>query len=205
VRFRFFPEKSNFFAEFSAMAVKLQEGAGMLDAMLAGYTPDGRQADAISQVEDACDRLTHDIIQKLNRTFVTPIDREDIHALARTLDDVMDAIDAAATLMPLYRIGSLRFGARELARVINGQTDQLRVAVDSLEGKGSIHESIRRIHDLEHEADAIHREAVRLLFEEERDPIAVIQWKEILDLLEAATDAAEAAADVIEGVVLKHA
>ena len=205
MRFRFFPEKSSFFEEFSTMATRLQEGAALLTSMLAGDAPDHSRADAISQAEDACDRLTHDIIQKLNRTFVTPIDREDIHALARTLDDVMDAIDAAATLMPLYHIRSLRFGARELAAVIAGQADQLRVAVDALEGKQGVYDRIREIHTLEHDADSIHREAVRRLFEEERDPIAVIQWKEILDLLEAATDAAEAAADVIEGIVLKHA
>ena len=205
MRFRFFPEQNSFFNEFAAMAAKLQEGAALLTAMLSGPSPDHAQAEAIYQAENDCDRLTHDIIQKLNRTFVTPIDREDIHALARTLDDVMDSIDAAATLMPLYKIGALRFGARELAAVIAGQVDQLRVAVDSLEGKGGVYDRIREIHTLENEADKLHREAVRRLFEEEKDPIAVIQWKEIFDLLEAATDAAEAAADVIEGIVLKHA
>ena len=205
MKFRLFPERGTFFQDFSAMAAKLQDGASLLTAMLAGATPDAARASAISEAENACDRLTHDIIQKLNRTFVTPIDREDLHALARTLDDVMDAIDAAATLLPLYRIETLRFGARELAAVIAGQSDQLRVAVDSLEKKQGIYDRIREIHTLEHEADSIHREAVRRLFEEERDAIVVIQWKEILDLLEAATDAAESAADVIEGIVLKHA
>lgn len=205
MRFRLFPERGNFFQDFSAMAAKLQEASAMLTSMLAGDSPVAERAEAISQAEDACDRLTHDIIQKLNKTFVTPIDREDIHALARTLDDVMDAIDAAATLLPLYHITTLRFGARELAAVIAGQADQLRIAVDSLEKKEGVHDRIREIHTLEHEADNIHREAVRRLFEEERDPMAVIQWKEILDLLEDATDAAESAADVIEGIVLKHA
>jgi predicted phosphate transport protein (TIGR00153 family) len=205
MRFRFFPERSTFFQEFSAMAVKLQEGAALLTAMVAGDVPDASRAEAIFQAEDACDRLTHAIIQNLNRTFVTPIDREDIHALARTLDDVMDAIDAAAGLMPLYRISHIRFGTRELAAVIASQVDQLRIAVDSLEVKGGIQDSIREVHALENRADILHRDAVRRLFDEEKDPIAVIQWKEILDLLEAATDAAESAADVIEGVVLKHA
>ena len=205
MRFRLFPERGTFFQDFSAMAAKLQDAAAMLTAMLAGAAPDAGRAEAISQAEDACDRLTHEIIQRLNTTFVTPLDREDIHSLARTLDAVMDAIDAAATLMPLYRIASVRFGARELAAVIAGQSDQLRVAVDGLEKKEGVNDRIRQIHDLEHEADSIHREAVRRLFEEEKDPIAVIQWKEILDLLEAATDAAESAADVIEGILLKHA
>ena len=205
MRFRFFPEPGNFFQDFSAMAAKLQEGAALLTTMLAGDSPVADRAEAIGDAEHACDRLTHEIIQKLNKTFVTPIDREDIHALARTLDDVMDSIDAAATLLPLYSITSVRFGARELAAVIAGQCDQLRVAVDSLEKKVGINDRIRQIHDLEHEADSIHRDAVRRLFQEEKDPIAVIQWKEILDLLEAATDAAESTADVIEGILLKHA
>jgi predicted phosphate transport protein (TIGR00153 family) len=205
LRLRFLPEKADFFQGFSAMAVKLQEGAGMLNAMFAGDVPDHAKADEIRDAEDACDTLTHEIIQRLNRTFITPIDREDIHALARTLDDVMDSIDAAATLLPLYEIRSLRHGARELAAVIARQAEKLRLAIDALQHKGEINDRIREIHTLEHEADIIHREAVRQLFREERDPLAVMKWKEILDLLEAATDAAEAAADVIEGIVVKHA
>jgi hypothetical protein len=205
LRFRFLPEKADFFQGFSAMAAKLEDGAGLLSGMLAGDAPDHAKADEIRDAEDACDTLTHDIIQKLNRTFITPIDREDIHALARTLDDVMDAIDAAATLLPLYDIRTVRHGARELASVIARQTEKLRAAIDAMQHKTEVYDRIREIHTLEHEADIVHREAVRQLFREERDPIAVMKWKEIMDLLEDATDAAEAAADVIEGIVLKHA
>jgi predicted phosphate transport protein (TIGR00153 family) len=205
VKFRFLPDKPDFFAGFSTMAVKLQEGAGLLTAMLASDPPDHAKADEIRDAENACDSLTHDVIQRLNRTFITPIDREDIHALARTLDDVMDAIDAAATLLPLYEIRSVRHGARELAAVIARQTEKLRQAIDAMQQRDEVYQRIREIHVLEHEADIIHREAVRQLFKEERDPIVVMKWKEIVDLLEAATDAAEAAADVIEGIVVKHA
>jgi uncharacterized protein len=205
LKFRFFPEKHDFFVDFAQLADKLRDGAALLTAMLAGETPHAGKVDEIRDAEHACDRVTHDIIQRLNRTFITPIDREDIHALARTLDDVMDAIDAAATLLPLYDIRSLRLGARELAAVITRQTEKLYAAIDALRHKQPVYELIREIHTLEHEADEVHREAVRRLFAEERDAIAVIKWKEILDLLEAATDAAEAAADVIEGIVLKHA
>ena len=205
MRFRFLPEKADFFQGFSAMAAKLQDGAGLLTDVLAGDEPDYSLVDQIRDAEDACDTLTHDLIQKLNRTFITPIDREDIHALARTLDDVMDAIDAAATLLPLYEIRTIRHGARELAAVIARQTEKLRQAIDAMQQRTEVYERIREIHVLEHEADIVHREAVRQLFREERDPIAVLKWKEIMDLLEDATDAAEAAADVIEGIVLKHA
>ena len=186
------------------MAGRVQEGARLLRTMLGGPAPDHSKADEIRVVEHDCDELTHRIIQQLHTTFVTPLDREDIHALARTLDDVMDAIDAAATLFPLYKIATVRRGSDDLAATIARQTDQLCLAIQALEKRTGVQERIREIHTLEHDADMIHREAVQYLFREERDPIAIIQWKEILDLLEAATDAAEAVADVLEGIVLKH-
>jgi predicted phosphate transport protein (TIGR00153 family) len=204
VRFRFLPQQARFFDEFTAMAGRVQDGARLLRGMLGGAAPDYAKADEIRVVEHDCDERTRQIIQRLNTTFVTPLDREDIHALARTLDDVMDAIDAAATLFPLYEIATVRRGAAELAAIIGQQTDQLRAAVEALEKRGGVQERIREIHTLEHEADLMHREAVAQLFREQKDPIRVIQWKEILDLLEAATDAAEAVADVLEGIVLKH-
>jgi len=204
VRFRFLPQQGRFFDEFTAMAGRVQDGARLLRGMLGGAAPDYAKADEIRVVEHDCDERTRQIIQRLNTTFVTPLDREDIHALARTLDDVMDAIDAAATLFPLYEIATVRRGAAELAAIIGQQTDQLRAAVEALEKRGGVQERIREIHTLEHEADLMHREAVAQLFREQKDPIRVIQWKEILDLLEAATDAAEAVADVLEGIVLKH-
>jgi hypothetical protein len=204
VRFRFLPQQARFFDEFTAMAGRVQDGARLLRAMLGGTAPDHAKADEIRVVEHDCDERTRQIVQRLNTTFVTPLDREDIHALARTLDDVMDAIDAAATLFPLYEIKSVRRGAADLAAMIGQQADQLRLGVEALEKRTGVPERIREIHTLEHEADLLHREAVAQLFREERDPIRVIQWKEILDLLEAATDASEAVADVLEGIVLKH-
>jgi predicted phosphate transport protein (TIGR00153 family) len=204
VQLRFLPRQARFFDEFTAMAGRVQDGARLLRGMLSTAAPDHAKAEEIRVVEHDCDERTHQIIQRLNTTFVTPLDREDIHALARTLDDVMDAIDAAATLFPLYEIAKVRVGAAELAAVIGQQSDQLRLAIEQLEKRTGVDERIREIHTLEHEADLIHRDAVQHLFREESDPIAVIKWKEILDLLEAATDAAEAVADVLEGIVLKH-
>jgi uncharacterized protein len=204
LRFRFLPQQARFFDEFTAMAGRVQDGARLLKAMLGGPAPDHAKADEIRVVEHDCDERTHQIIQRLNTTFVTPLDREDIHSLARTLDDVMDAIDAAATLFPLYEIATLRRGAVELAATIGQQTDQLCGAVQALEKRVGVRERIREIHTLEHEADLIHRDAVAHLFREERDPVAILKWKEIFDLLEAATDAAESVADVLEGIVLKH-
>src|SRR3954465_1213956 len=101
--------------------------------MLAPDKPVWDKADEIKEVEHKCDFLTHEVIQRLNRTFVTPLDREEIHALARSLDDVMDAIDAAATLVRLYRLDSVRIGARELARIITASTDQVHLALEAME------------------------------------------------------------------------
>jgi len=204
VRLRFIPQEHRFYDEFNSMAARVLDGARLLREMLAGDTPDHAKAAAIRAVENNCDEITHQIIQQLNRTFVTPMDREDIHALARTLDDVMDAIDAAATLFPLYDIRIVRKGAGEMAELIARQADQLRLAVEALEKKTGTSERIVEIHTLEHEADLLHADSVRQLFKDERDPIVIIQWKELFDLLEAATDAAEAVADVLEGIVLKH-
>jgi predicted phosphate transport protein (TIGR00153 family) len=172
--------------------------------MLAPDRPIWDKADEIKEVEHKCDFLTHEIIQRLNRTFVTPLDREDIHALARSLDDVMDAIDASASLVRLYRLDSVRFGARELAVIITASTKQVRAALGAMEKrKGVIAHSVE-INRLENEADRTHQQAVSRLFDEERDPITVIKWKETLDFLEDATDRCEDVANVLEGVMVKH-
>src|SRR5207244_9781181 len=107
-----------FASDVQALAAELKRGARLLEEMLEPERPVWDKADEIKEVEHKCDFLTHEIIQRLNRTFVTPLDREDIHALARSLDDVMDAIDASAALVRLYRLESVRVGARELARTI---------------------------------------------------------------------------------------
>jgi len=172
--------------------------------MLAPDHPIWDKADEIKESEHKCDFLTHAIIQRLNRTFVTPLDREDIHALARSLDDVMDAIDAAATLVRLYRLESVRFGARELARVISACTDQVRFALDGLEEHKGLATHAIEINRLENEADRIHQQAVSRLFDDEHDPIVIMKWKEALDFLEDATDRCEDVANVLEGVMVKH-
>jgi predicted phosphate transport protein (TIGR00153 family) len=204
LRLRFIPQEARFYDEFNTMAARVQDGARLLREMLAADTADFGKAEQIRAVENNCDEITHQIIQRLNKTFVTPLDREDIHALAGRLDDVMDAIEAAATLFPLYDLHAIRHGAAELGDLIARQADQIRLAVEALEKKHGVAERIVEIHTLEHQADLLHAQSVRQLFKEERDPIVVIQWKELFDLLEAATDAAEAVADVLEGIVLKH-
>jgi len=204
VRLRLIPREEKFYKDFQAMADELQRGGRLLEAMLAPDRPLWDKADEIKEVEHKCDFLTHEIIQRLNRTFVTPIDREDIHALARSLDDVMDAIDASAAVIRLYRLTSVRSGARELAKVISASTVVIHHALAALEQTKGVAAHAVEINRLENEADRIHQQAVVRLFDEETNPIVVIKWKEALDFLEQATDRCEDVANVIESIVVKH-
>jgi len=202
--FRLLPREEKFYTDFLALADELKRGARLLEEMLAPERPMWDKADEIKEVEHKCDFLTHEIIQRLNRTFVTPLDREDIHALARSLDDVMDAIDASAALVRLYRLETVRVGARELARTITMSTDQVHVALEAMEKHKALTTHAVEINRLENEADRIHQQAVSRLFDDERDPIVVMKWKEALDFLEDATDRCEDVANVLEGVMVKH-
>ncbi|HET7707110.1 MAG TPA: DUF47 family protein [Thermoanaerobaculia bacterium] len=203
-RFRLIPREEKFYADFMAMADQIRVGAQLLEELFSSEPPLTTRADEIRDVEHKCDFLTHEIIQRLNKTFVTPIDREDIHSMARALDDVMDAIDDAATLVPLYRIQKVRPGVRELAHTIRIQADAMRLAMEALEQRKGVMEHAVEINRLENEADRLYREAVGRLFDEETDPITVMKWKEILDLLERATDRAEDVANLVENIVVKH-
>jgi uncharacterized protein len=204
VRFRLIPKEEKFFEDFTALADRIVSGATLLERMLASDPPHWDTALQIKQIEHECDSLTHDIIQRLNKTFVTPIDREDIHALATSLDDVMDAIDAASGVLRRYRMASLRYGARELASLTWQGAVQMKVAVEALDLRKGVHERAVEVNRIENAADDVHDEALRRLFEEEKDAITLIKWKEVLDLLEEATDRCEDVANVLEGVVVKH-
>jgi len=204
VRFRLIPREEKFFSDFITLADRIVSGATLLERMLASDPPAWDTALQIKQVESECDSITHDIIKRLNSTFVTPIDREDIHALAKSLDDVMDAIDAAAAVTRRYRMASLRYGARELASLTWQSAMQVKVAVEALERRKGVHQLAVEVNRLENAADDVHDEALRRLFEEEKDAITLIKWKEVLDLLEDATDRCEDCANVLESVVVKH-
>jgi predicted phosphate transport protein (TIGR00153 family) len=204
-RFRLIPREERFFEDFTALAAEIGVGARYLEEMLQPDPPLWDRADEIKEVEHRCDSITHEILKRLHRTFVTPLDREDIYAMARGLDDVMDAIDAAAGVVRRYRVQRVRNGGRELARVIALSTGQLTVAMEALERHDTVQEAIVEVNRLENEGDRIHHQAVEELFAEEKDPIEVIKWKEILDFLEEATDMCEDVANLLEGIVLKHA
>jgi uncharacterized protein len=204
-KLRLIPRAEKFFEDFIALADRIVSAATLLEKMLSSDPPAWEMALQIKQVEQECDNLTHQIIQRLNRTFVTPIDREDIHALATSLDDVMDAIDAAATVVRRYRIASMRYGARELASLVWQSAMQVRDAVEALDKRKGVHERAVEVNRLENAADVVLDESLRRLFEEEKNAITVMKWKEMFDLLEEATDRCEDCANVLEGVVVKHA
>jgi uncharacterized protein len=203
-RFSLIPREARFFQDFVGLSEEIRTGARALKQMMSEHPPDLGKADTIKDIEHACDGRTRTIIDRLNRTFITPLDREDIHALAISLDDVMDAIDAAAAVSRLYKITHVRPGARRLAEIICESTDRITEALQALEERRGVLELAARVNQLEREADRVHQDAIVALFDEERDPISVIKWKEIFDFLEAATDRCEDVGNLLEGVVVKH-
>ena len=204
-RFSLIPHEHRFFVELVGLSEQIRSGARLLKQMLAGAAPDMDKVEGIRELEHACDRSTRGIIDRLNRTFVTPLDREDIHSLASRLDDVMDAIDGAAAVVRLYKIADVRPGARRLAEIISDSVDRITEALELLEKRDGVIELAARVSQLENEADRVHQDAIVDLFDHERDPITVIKWKEIFDFLEAATDRCEDVANLLEGVIVKHA
>jgi uncharacterized protein Yka (UPF0111/DUF47 family) len=193
VAFSLIPKSEHFFDDFVGLAEEIRGGARLLKQMMSSDPPDMSKADAIKDVEHLCDGRTRAIVDAVNRTFVTPLDREDIHALAISLDDVMDKIDR------------IRPGARRLADIVCESVDRITEALGALEKRRPVVlEIAARVNQLEREADRVHQDAIVALFDEERDPITVIKWKEIFDFLEAATDRCEDVGNLLEGVVVKH-
>jgi predicted phosphate transport protein (TIGR00153 family) len=203
-RFRLIPHDEQFFTDFISLTEQIRRGAHTLNHMLAASPLAIEQAQVIKDIEHQCDKSTHGIIDRLHRTFVTPLDREDIHELAVNLDDVMDAIDAAATVIKLYKVTEARSGLRRLGEIIGESMDLLAEAMTGLERRRNVIELVVRVNQLEKEADRVHQDAIVMLFDNEQDPIAVIKWKEIFDFLEAATDRCDDVANVLQGVVVKH-
>jgi uncharacterized protein len=204
VAFRLIPREEPFFDAFVALSEQIRNGAMLLEEMLAPDRVIWTKADEIKAVEHICDGLTRDVIQRLNRAFITPLDREDIHRLARSLDDVMDAIDASAALLRLHRIEQVRSEARELAAIIKASVDQVGIGLKALENRTNLHTCAVEINRLENHADRVHQAAVGALFANEHNPTTIMKWKEILDFLEDATDRCEDVADVFEVVIVKY-
>ena len=197
------PKDNSFFPMFSAMSDNLIAGARTLVDLFADYKDiDGKIAE-IQRIEHLGDDLTHAILTKLNQTFITPFDREDIHQLASKLDDVLDLINTAGARIKMYKIRTPPAAAGELARIILTQCQELQRAVSHLQKHDNVLSHCVEINRLENEADIISQQAIASLFETEKDPINLIKAKELLEYLERATDKAEDVANVLETVVLK--
>jgi predicted phosphate transport protein (TIGR00153 family) len=202
--FSLIPKDNSFFQMFSAMSDNLIAGARGLVDLFANYHDVEQKIDQIRRLERDRDELTHAILTKLNQTFITPFDREDIHQLASKLDDVLDFINAASARIVMYRITEPPPAAGELAKIILMQSQELQKAVSLMQKNGNILVHCVEINRLENEADQVAQHAIAKLFEYEKDPISLIKIKELLEFLERATDKAEDVANVLETVVLKN-
>jgi predicted phosphate transport protein (TIGR00153 family) len=202
---RIIPRETKFFELFEKMASNVTDGARLLREILQTFENVEVQVQKIKDIEHAGDDMTHAVMTKLNQTFITPFDREDIHRLASSLDDVLDFVNAAGQRLVLYKIRRVPGPAAELAGLIVRQAEELTKAVSLLEKNKHVLEHCVEINRLEDEADRVCREAIAHLFDNEKDPIQLIKMKELFEVLEMATDKAEDAANVLEAVVLKSA
>ncbi|MBF8259042.1 MAG: low-affinity phosphate transport protein of unknown function DUF47 [Actinobacteria bacterium] len=204
--FRILPTDHAFFDMFEKASQNIQVGAEILKDLLDNFIDIKEKARQIEEVEHKGDTITHDIVRKLNTTFITPIDREDILALASALDDIIDLIHAAATRIVLFKITESTSQAKELGFLILKSVRELNRGISLMRSKmNEVYDHCVEVNSLENEADRVCRDAIAYLFEHEKDPITIIKWKEIYETLETATDRCEDAANVLEGVALKNA
>jgi predicted phosphate transport protein (TIGR00153 family) len=202
--FRLLPREERFFDLFEEQAKNIVEAARRLREMIFDFSDAPAKALAIKELEHAGDVLTHDLVRKINTTFVTPFDREDVYALATRLDDVLDLIEAAADRLVLYRIKEPTSGARAFGEVIVKTTDSVQGAVGCLRASSRFyHRHCVEVNRLENEADRLLKELIAALFADVTDAIEVIKWKEIYETLEEVTDRCEDVVNVIEGIMLK--
>jgi predicted phosphate transport protein (TIGR00153 family) len=194
-----------FFDLFERAGENIVRAAELLDEMLARYPETADMARDILACEHDGDRLTHDVIKRLNQTFVTPIDREDILHLASALDDIVDYTEEVADYLGLYKIEAPMAQAQRLAGVLRDATRQIHAAIPLMRGFKDITEQLTEVHRLENEGDRMVREAIASLFETGIDPMVVIRWKDIFERLENAIDSTERAAFILEGIVIKNA
>jgi predicted phosphate transport protein (TIGR00153 family) len=205
-RFSLIPKEEQYFALFRQMTSHIYDAASKLKEML-----DDKRGDFpahlrnIKAIEHACDELTHSISKKLNSSFITPFDREDIYMLSGALDDIVDLIDDSARAIVMYNVQETTDYARQFGDVIQRMAVQLHEVVSTLERPAGISDRLVEIHRLENEGDDLYHEAIGELFSGTPDPLRVIRWKDIYDKLEEAVDRCEQAANIIETVIIKHA
>jgi predicted phosphate transport protein (TIGR00153 family) len=203
---KIFKKTEKFYRIFTQMMILIMEAADILQSMVSTPTGDLQmQAAKIKELEHKGDDLTHDVIAELNKTFITPIDREDIHDLSAALDDVLDVIDQTAARLVLFKISTPIRDVPEIAGVLVRQVKELSTAVTRLQDHNHVVERCVEINRLENDADRLFQSAIGALFAEVKDPIDVIKRKEIIECIERATDKAEDVSNVLESIVVKNA
>jgi predicted phosphate transport protein (TIGR00153 family) len=201
------PRDASYFDDFEEQGRKTVEGCRAFVTLIEDPGRADVHARTVKEFEEACDAITHRVVEKLHKTFITPIDRNDIYRLMTKMDDIMDHVEAAAERMSLYDIRTSTKEVADLSRVLVASAERVLEAVSGLRDLKHpqvILEKCIEINRLENEADALLRGTLAKLFREEKDAITIIKWKEIYELLETATDRCEDVANIIEGVVLEH-
>jgi len=203
--FNLIPREIAFFEMFQKAAHNMIEGSRLLKNMMEDFRNPVEQARRIKDIEHIGDGITHDIALKLNQTFITPLDREDIHGLASVLDDILDLVEAVADRFVVFKVAKPTETAIKLANILYQSAVAVGAGIDQL-GKphADVNQYCVRVNTLENEADRITRDVISKLFEEEKDPIAVIKWKEIYENFEEGTDRCEDVANILERIALKH-
>jgi uncharacterized protein len=205
MRFRLIPREERFFELFVDDSTNVLEAARTLDALFGDPQQVARYGQQLRELEHRGDEISHEISRRLNSTFVTPFDREDIVALASALDDIVDTLEEIADTFLLYRIGEPTQAARDQARIIVRQVEMIHAALKELRSFKGLERHLHEVHRLENEGDRIARDAVADLFTSDHDPRHLIKWKDAYALLEECIDQCEDVADLIETIVVKHA
>ena len=203
-RFSLLPRDRTFFDLFIEAGQNTVHAATLLDRMMHHWPEEAGISREILKAEQEGDRITHDIIKRLNTTFVTPIDREDIYGLATQMDDIVDFTEEAADFLGLYKIEAPMEQAEALTKVLVAACEQLAAGLEHLRDFKDLDKYWIEIHRLENEGDRISRDAVASLFSNGIDPMVVIRWKDMFAVLENAIDATETAAQILEGIVIKN-
>jgi predicted phosphate transport protein (TIGR00153 family) len=200
----FVPKDREFFDLFEEAAQNIVRGAEMLEEMVAGFPDTASLGREILVCEQEGDRITHDIVHRLNQTFVTPIDREDILELVSALDDVIDLTEEVADFLVLYKVEAPMDPAERLTTILKDACRQIAQAMPRMRSFEDISHYVVEIHRLENDGDRAVREGIASLFDKGVDPMVVIRWKDIFERLEEAIDAAEHVADTLETIVIKN-
>ena len=203
--FKLLPREEQYFSLFTQMTSYINDAARTLVEMLAHEDGDYEEyVQRIKSIEHACDDLTHSVSTRLNQSFITPFDREDIYMMSKGLDDIVDLIDGVARAVVMYDIHETTTPAKALAGVLQRMAVQLHDVISVLDRPKGVTERLVELHRLENEGDDIYQRAVGALFHEGRDPLTVLKWKDVYEKLEAAIDRCENVANIIESVIIKH-